>query len=159
MRSAKSPATEISPAVQSNAKSRWRSVAITHGPGDQASANRQPRRSNILHIDVTGGVHVAAGWLGIPGSARHSGPARRHWLGVRAGRDGARWCLHPRHACPAGSDAGGRTDGPHHRPGAGARLRRPPLADEAAELLAAPLHAIGFAFTSSSYVRGAADDE
>ena len=36
----------------------------------------------------------------------------------------------------------------------------PPLVDEAAELLAAaPLHAIGFAFTSSSYVRGAADDE
>ena len=36
----------------------------------------------------------------------------------------------------------------------------PPLVDDAAELLAAaPLHAIGFAFTSSSYVRGAADDE
>jgi maleate isomerase len=36
----------------------------------------------------------------------------------------------------------------------------PPLVDEAAELLAAaPLRAIGFAFTSSSYVRGAADDE
>ena len=36
----------------------------------------------------------------------------------------------------------------------------PPLIDDAAELLAAaPLHAIGFAFTSSSYVRGAADDE
>jgi maleate isomerase len=36
----------------------------------------------------------------------------------------------------------------------------PPLVDEAAELLAAaPLHAIGFAFTSSSYVRGAAEDE
>jgi maleate isomerase len=36
----------------------------------------------------------------------------------------------------------------------------PPLVDEAAEFLAAaPLHAIGFAFTSSSYVRGAADDE
>jgi maleate isomerase len=36
----------------------------------------------------------------------------------------------------------------------------PPLVDEAAALLAtAPLHAIGFAFTSSSYVRGAADDE
>jgi maleate isomerase len=36
----------------------------------------------------------------------------------------------------------------------------PPLPDEAAALLAAaPLHAIGFAFTGSSYVRGAADDE
>lgn len=36
----------------------------------------------------------------------------------------------------------------------------PPLVDDAAELLAAaPLHAIGFAFTSSSYVRGHADDE
>ncbi len=36
----------------------------------------------------------------------------------------------------------------------------PPLVDEAAALLAAaPLHAIGFGFTSSSYVRGAADDE
>jgi maleate isomerase len=36
----------------------------------------------------------------------------------------------------------------------------PPLVDDAAELLAAaPLHAIGFAFTSSSYVQGAADDE
>ena len=36
----------------------------------------------------------------------------------------------------------------------------PPLLDDAAELLAAaPLHAIGFGFTSSSYVRGAADDE
>jgi maleate isomerase len=36
----------------------------------------------------------------------------------------------------------------------------PPLVDDAAELLAAaPLHAIGFGFTSSSYVRGAADDE
>jgi maleate isomerase len=36
----------------------------------------------------------------------------------------------------------------------------PPLVDDAAELLAAaPLHAIGFAFTSSSYVRGAGDDE
>src|SRR4051812_4466187 len=35
----------------------------------------------------------------------------------------------------------------------------PPLVDDAAELLAAaPLHAIAFAFTSSSYVRGAADD-
>ena len=36
----------------------------------------------------------------------------------------------------------------------------PPLVDDAAELLAAaPLHAVGFGFTSSSYVRGAADDE
>jgi len=36
----------------------------------------------------------------------------------------------------------------------------PPLVDDAAELLAAaPLHAIGFGFTSSSYVRGAGDDE
>jgi len=36
----------------------------------------------------------------------------------------------------------------------------PPMVDDAAELLAAaPLHAIGFAFTSSSYVRGAPDDE
>ncbi len=36
----------------------------------------------------------------------------------------------------------------------------PPHVDDAAELLAgAPLHAIGYAFTSSSYVRGAADDE
>jgi maleate isomerase len=36
----------------------------------------------------------------------------------------------------------------------------PPLVDEAAALLAAaPLHAIGFGFTSSSYVRGAADDD
>jgi maleate isomerase len=36
----------------------------------------------------------------------------------------------------------------------------PPLVDDAAALLAAaPLHAIGFAFTSSSYVRGAADDD
>jgi maleate isomerase len=36
----------------------------------------------------------------------------------------------------------------------------PPLVDDAAELLAAaPLHAIGFAFTSSSYVRGPTDDE
>jgi maleate isomerase len=36
----------------------------------------------------------------------------------------------------------------------------PPLVDDAAELLAAaPLHAIGFAFTSSSYVRGHAADE
>lgn len=36
----------------------------------------------------------------------------------------------------------------------------PPLVDEAAALLgAAPLHAIAFAFTSSSYARGAADDE
>jgi maleate isomerase len=35
----------------------------------------------------------------------------------------------------------------------------PPLVDDAAELLAAaPLHAVAFAFTSSSYVRGAADD-
>ncbi|HEU0114915.1 MAG TPA: hypothetical protein VFQ80_09565, partial [Thermomicrobiales bacterium] len=36
----------------------------------------------------------------------------------------------------------------------------PPAIDEAAALLAAaPLHAIGVAFTGSSYVRGAADDE
>jgi maleate isomerase len=36
----------------------------------------------------------------------------------------------------------------------------PPLVDDAAELLAAaPLHAIGFAFTSSSYARGPADDK
>lgn len=36
----------------------------------------------------------------------------------------------------------------------------PPAIDEAAELLAsAPLHAIGVAFTSASYVRGAPDDE
>src|SRR3979411_2030411 len=35
----------------------------------------------------------------------------------------------------------------------------PPLVDDAAELLAsAPLHAIAYAFTSSSYLRGAADD-
>jgi maleate isomerase len=35
----------------------------------------------------------------------------------------------------------------------------PPLIDAAAELLAAaPLHAIAYVFTSSSYVRGAADD-
>jgi maleate isomerase len=35
----------------------------------------------------------------------------------------------------------------------------PPLVDDAADLLAAaPLHAIGFAFTGSSYVRGPADD-
>lgn len=35
----------------------------------------------------------------------------------------------------------------------------PPLVDDATELLAAaPLHAIAFSFTSSSYVRGAADD-
>jgi maleate isomerase len=35
----------------------------------------------------------------------------------------------------------------------------PPLVDDAAELLAAaPLHAIAYVFTSSSYVRGAADD-
>jgi maleate isomerase len=35
----------------------------------------------------------------------------------------------------------------------------PPLVDDAAELLAsAPLHAIVYAFTSSSYVRGGADD-
>jgi maleate isomerase len=35
----------------------------------------------------------------------------------------------------------------------------PPLVDDAAELLAsAPLHAIVYSFTSSSYVRGAADD-
>jgi maleate isomerase len=36
----------------------------------------------------------------------------------------------------------------------------PPLVDDAADLLAAaPLHAIGFAFTGSSYARGAEDDE
>jgi maleate isomerase len=36
----------------------------------------------------------------------------------------------------------------------------PPLVDDAAELLAAaPLHAIVYGFTSSSYVRGAADDQ
>ena len=35
----------------------------------------------------------------------------------------------------------------------------PPLVDDAAELLAAaPLHAIGFAFSGSSYVCGPADD-
>jgi maleate isomerase len=35
----------------------------------------------------------------------------------------------------------------------------PPLVDDAAELLAsAPLHAIAYGFTSSSYVRGSADD-
>jgi hypothetical protein len=35
----------------------------------------------------------------------------------------------------------------------------PPLVDDAAELLAsAPLHAIAYGFTSSSYVRDAADD-
>jgi maleate isomerase len=37
---------------------------------------------------------------------------------------------------------------------------QPPLVDDAAELLAAaPLHAIVYGFTSSSYVRGAGDDE
>ena len=36
----------------------------------------------------------------------------------------------------------------------------PPAVDDAAEMLAmAPLHAIIFGFTSSSYLRGAADDE
>jgi maleate isomerase len=35
----------------------------------------------------------------------------------------------------------------------------PPLVDDAAELLAsAPLHAIAYGFSSSSYLRGAADD-
>ena len=35
----------------------------------------------------------------------------------------------------------------------------PPLVDDATKLLAAaPLHAVAFAFTSSSYVRGAPDD-
>ena len=35
----------------------------------------------------------------------------------------------------------------------------PPLVDDAAELLAAaPLHALAYCFTSSSYVRGVADD-
>jgi maleate isomerase len=39
------------------------------------------------------------------------------------------------------------------------RFAEPPFVDEAAELLAAaPLHAIVYGFTSSSYVRGAADD-
>jgi maleate isomerase len=39
-------------------------------------------------------------------------------------------------------------------------LADPPHVDDAAELLAAaPLHAIAFGFTSSSYVRGAADDD
>src|SRR5215213_4420044 len=42
MRRAKSPATEISPAVQSNAKSRLRRVAITRCPGDRTGAHRQP---------------------------------------------------------------------------------------------------------------------
>ena len=38
-------------------------------------------------------------------------------------------------------------------------LADPPLVDDAAELLAAaPLHAIAYAFTSSSYIRGADDD-
>jgi maleate isomerase len=38
-------------------------------------------------------------------------------------------------------------------------IAEPPAVDDAAEMLAmAPLHAIVFAFTSSSYVRGAADD-
>jgi maleate isomerase len=38
-------------------------------------------------------------------------------------------------------------------------LADPPLVDDAAELLAsAPLHAIAYAFTSSSYLRGADDD-
>jgi maleate isomerase len=38
-------------------------------------------------------------------------------------------------------------------------IANPPALDDAAEMLAmAPLHAIVFAFTSSSYVRGAADD-
>jgi maleate isomerase len=38
-------------------------------------------------------------------------------------------------------------------------LADPPLVDDAAELLAAaPLHAIAYAFTSSSYMRGADDD-
>jgi maleate isomerase len=38
-------------------------------------------------------------------------------------------------------------------------LADPPLLDNAAELLAAaPLHAIAYGFTSSGYVRGAADD-
>jgi maleate isomerase len=39
------------------------------------------------------------------------------------------------------------------------RFAEPPFVDEAAELLAAaPLHAIAYGFTSSSYLRGAADD-
>lgn len=58
-----------------------------------------------------------------------------------------------------------------YTPGAGGTMDRiiardavyafaePPLVDDAAELLsAAPLHAVAYAFTSSSYVRGAADD-
>jgi maleate isomerase len=38
-------------------------------------------------------------------------------------------------------------------------LMDPTIALEPVRAFAAPLHAIGFAFTSSSYVRGAADDE
>ena len=85
---------------------------------------------------------------------------RRHRLGVRACRDGARWCLYPRHARPAGGDAAGGLMDPTIALEPVRAFADPPLVDDAAELLAAaPLHAIGFAFTSSSYVRGAADDE
>src|SRR3984885_3624228 len=58
--------------------------------------------------------------------------------------------------------AGYSPGGPMAPPIATAPVRAfadPPAADDAAEMLAmAPLHAIVFGFTSSSYVRGAAND-
>jgi maleate isomerase len=59
---------------------------------------------------------------------------------------------------PAGASIGANQRGPVGLESVRA-FADPPHLDDAAELLAAaPLHAIAFGFTSSSYVRGAADD-
>ena len=90
---------------------------------------------------------------------RHSHTARRRWPGAGIRRDGSGWNFDPRCARSFRSLQAGRSDGPTIADDPVRGFADPPLVDEAAELLAsAPLHAIVYAFTSSSYVRGAADD-
>ena len=103
---------------------------------------------------------MAAGWLGVPCPARHSRPARRHRLESElAAMAPAGVSIHATRVPLGVMRAGGLMD-PTIALEPVRAFADPPLVDDAAELLAAaPLHAIGFAFTSSSYVRGAADDE
>ena len=103
---------------------------------------------------------MAAGWLGVPCPARHSRPARRHRLESElAAMAPAGVSIHATRVPLGVMRTGGLMD-PTIALEPVRAFADPPLVDDAAELLAAaPLHAIGFAFTSSSYVRGAADDE
>src|SRR5262249_30529874 len=114
--------------------------------------------TDICEYFLEGGDHVATGRLG-PNTDWRSHAACRRRSGIGISRTGARRDLdHSARVRFGAYKPGGMMD----RTIANDPVRafaEPPLVDDAAELLAAaPLHAIVYGFTSSSYVRGAADD-